>query len=485
MNISKDKKYLLTILLIYGTIYSSISFVNHYLFRTYALDLGLFNKVLYDYATFSTNNYSILASLCPHHLGDHFSLLIPIISPFYWIFKSYTLLVFQISSILFGAIGIFKFLNFKYNNSKIALLAVVHFLSIWGIFSALAFDYHDNVVAAMFVPWLFWAFEKFKIKYILLFVLLICIAKENMALWCSFILLGIAFLNRNSSKKRNFALLLSLCALVYFILVIKIIMPSFDYNGKMHQLDRYAALGTSLNEIVLNLIKHPINSFKLFFDNAATPLQYSGIKTELHIMVLVAGGLVFFIRPIWLLMLLPIYAQKMFTTYVGLWGINGQYSIEFVPIISLALFSFISELKDVKSKIYISIFFIIATLTATLRTMDRRTSTWYNAINHRFYSLQHYKTNYNTDELYSSLKLIPNNAVVSAQSYLVPHLFEREKIFVFPDNIDNSDYLVLLNRNSKYPLSEEDYYTTLKKMLLNKNWELIYCKNYTYIFKKK
>ncbi|MES2838309.1 MAG: DUF2079 domain-containing protein [Bacteroidota bacterium] len=480
----RNHKYLIVIFLIYGTIYSSISFVNHYLFRTYSLDLGLYNKVLYDYATFSTNNYSVLAHRFPHHLADHFSLLIPLISPFYWIFKSYTLLVFQIVSILFGAYGIYKFLVLKYDNTKIAILAVVHFLSIWGIYSALSFDYHDNVVAAMFVPWLFWSFEKYKIKYILIFVLLICFAKENMALWCGFILLGIGFQHRKEKAKRNLALQLSFFVLVYFVLVLKVVMPSIDYDGKVHQLDRYAALGTSLGEIFFNLINHPINSFKLFFDNTATPQEYYGIKTELHLMVLTAGGIVFLIRPIWLLMLFPIYAQKMWTNDFGLWGINNQYSIEFVPIICLALFSYIVELKSKINKIILTVFFIVITLNSTINTIEERESFWYNPENSMFFDKKHYSANFDVKELNTSLELIPTKASVSAQSFVVPHVFERKNVFMFPDKMDEADYIILVYQNTKYPLSEEYYNMVVKKLLVDKKHKLMYCKNYTYIFKK-
>lgn len=481
---SSNNKYLIIIFLIYGTIYSSISIVNHYLFRTYALDLGLYNKVLYDYATFSSNNYSLIAHRFPHHLADHFSLLIPLISPFYWIFKSYTLLVFQIVAILFGAYGLYKFLVLKYDNTKIATLAVVHFLSIWGIYSALSYDYHDNVIAAMFVPWLFWSFGKYKIKCILIFVLLICMTKENMALWCGFILLGIAFQYRKEKAKRNLALLLTFFAFVYFVLVLKVVMPSFDYDGKVHQLDRYVALGTSLGEIFLNLINHPINSFKLFFDNAATPQEYYGIKTELHLMVLIAGGVVFLIRPIWMLMLFPIYAQKMWTNDFGLWGINNQYSIEFVPIISLALFSYIAELKSKINKVYLSVIFVLLTFIVTIKKLDNRISFWYEPINSIFYNAKHYTSNFDTKELYQALNLIPEDASVSAQSFVVPHVFERKNVFMFPDKMDEADYIILVYQNSKYPLSEEDYNMAVKRLLVDKNFKLIYCKNYTYIFKK-
>ena len=34
------------------------------------------------------------------------------------------------------------------------------FWACWGIWAALAFDYHDNVIAAVLLPWLLYWFER-------------------------------------------------------------------------------------------------------------------------------------------------------------------------------------------------------------------------------------------------------------------------------------------------------------------------------------
>ena len=56
-------------------------------------------------------------------------------------------------------------------NKYLPFLAVVHFFSMWGIYSALSYDYHDNVMAAMFVPWLFYFFVEKKFGHAALFLL--------------------------------------------------------------------------------------------------------------------------------------------------------------------------------------------------------------------------------------------------------------------------------------------------------------------------
>ena len=109
MNIKQNRSDLLVpiILVLFGIIFSSISLVNHYNFRTYAFDLGLFNNALFDYAHFRMNHYSLMKEFFPNALGDHFSLLTLFFSPLYWIFGTYTLLIVQVLAILSGGLGVF------------------------------------------------------------------------------------------------------------------------------------------------------------------------------------------------------------------------------------------------------------------------------------------------------------------------------------------------------------------------------------------
>lgn len=162
------EKYL--IVLAFAVIYSLVSLVNHYLFRTYALDLGLYSNALYDYAHFQWNDSTTFKSEPQNLMGDHFDCYLMLYSPFVWIFGSYTLLIFQIVSILFGGLGVYRY--FK-ENRVLAANAMLFFYSFFGIYTALSYDFHDSVVVAMLVPWLFVFTKERKMKW-------------TAFLWCSF-----------------------------------------------------------------------------------------------------------------------------------------------------------------------------------------------------------------------------------------------------------------------------------------------------------
>ena len=101
----RKEPFLWVSLLIAACIYTLISWVNHYCFRTYTLDLGAYTNALYDYAHFSWNDSTAFKAIPENLLADHFDLYLPLFSPLIFIFGTYTLLVVQLVAVLFCGIG--------------------------------------------------------------------------------------------------------------------------------------------------------------------------------------------------------------------------------------------------------------------------------------------------------------------------------------------------------------------------------------------
>lgn len=160
------------IIFIFFLIYCSISLVNHYLLRTYASDLGFYTNSAFNYAHLRWKDCIIDRTLPQpayiNNLSDHFSLILIPISPVIYIFGTYGLLVAQIVFILFGGIGIYKYVFYKTGNLFKANLFLIHFYGFFGIFSALGFDFHNNVIGAMFIlPGFFIILRVIKLKMLL------------------------------------------------------------------------------------------------------------------------------------------------------------------------------------------------------------------------------------------------------------------------------------------------------------------------------
>ncbi len=469
---------------LFSLIFASITFVNHCNFRTYGWDLGINHNAIYDYAHFRWNDCMVMQPSFTNVLSDHFSLYPILVSPFYWIFGTWTMLLFQFLAILFGGFGIYRYIQELTKNNTISIIAVAHFFSFYGIYSALSFDYHDNVVATMFVPWFLLYFELENWKKTILFFVLILIAKENMALWAVFLGFGVSFkaLLQKDKQTALKGLFFALAAGIYFILVLKVIIPSLATPGRDYLHNSFNALGGNFGEVIVNIIKHPLKTIELLFVNHSGDPAYDGIKIETYLALALAGGFLLVLAPEYLIMIVPILGQKMFNDVPGRWGISAHYSIEFAPIIVIAVYTIIHRLK--KYKVAVASVFLAATFISSASFLDHRTSEYYNQANSQFYKKAHWKRDFDVAEVNRLLKTIPEDARVSAQSALIPHLSFRDIIYHYP-HVDDAEYIALLLKDTnKYPQDETSYNKAISDFLASGEWKIFVKTDALLILKK-
>ncbi len=472
---AKQKLSIYIIIGLFGLIFCSISLVNHYLFRTYAFDLGIYNNMLYSYSHFKLNYTTIQQPLVFNAFADHFEPVFFIFSPLYWLFGSYTLLILQIVFILVGGLGAMRFAQLHSNNNLLSIAILIQFYGMWGVYSALSFDFHNNITAAMIVPWLMVFAQQRRTKPLLMAWALILLSKENMALYGIFVCLGLALHYYKDEKLRKLFFVLTGVSAVYFVAVVKFFIPMFQEPGAGYLYDSmYKSLGTTPSEIIGNVINKPGYLFSLLFENYSSEGLYNGIKSELHFSVLISGGIFMLYRPQFLVMLIPIYAQKLFNTDPARWGINYHYSIEFVPVLTACTAVFITSIKNIKTQTYLAFGVALCTFYYTISKMDSRVSIWYDKISTRFYAPEHFQGAELANTIRKELKMLPVTAEdsVSAQNNLVPYLANRVGIYLYP-SVTNANVIILAPNTTVYPLKDATFLHSLDTLKASTNWQLV------------
>ena len=480
MELIKKHKYIITISFIFLTLYSLISLVNHYSFKTYALDLGLYTNAAFKYAHLIFADSSMIKEYHELILGGHFDLYLVIFSPMTYLFGTYTLLIVQIIALIIGGIGVFRYFQIIGNKKSIPYYALIYFYTFFGIYGALSFDYHSIVVASCIVPWFFISIYRYKIVSSVLLLVFMLVSQENFALFVFFICLGLIIDFKKSKKKYSLLLVLSLVSLIYFLTVILYVIPSFSSQGEYGGF-LYSSFGNNIFNASKTLLMNPVESFKAFFTNHNNSIYGDFIKAETHIILLISGLFFLFKKPQYLLMLVPIYFQKFFHDNYLMWGIGFQYNIEFAPIMAIGIFKVISEFKRENLKVIMSFIAIILALTSTIRTMDNTVLNT-NKSRIRFYQKIHYELDYDVKSVHDNLLKIPKYAKVSAQSPFVPHLSLRIDIYQFPI-IKDAEYIVYSRKESPYPLSKENFLSKINKLEKSNNWKILH-NGYITILKK-
>ena len=473
-----DLKQRWTVFLIlsgFFVLYASISLVNHWMFRTFGWDLAYFNSALYDYSQFRLNRYDLWWTDLRYTLGDHFEPIMFLIGPLRYLFGQYTLLLVQMGAILWGGYGAFCFVRHRTDHVWLPHLAMVHYLSIFGIYSALAFDYHNNVVGAMFLPWVVHFFDRGQFRWAGLCLLLLCMSKENMALWGVFIMGAMALQFRRDRSKLGWALGMMGFAGVYFVMVMKVVMPAFQPEGMAYIHFRYSVLGESASEALKTLFTRPWFVLETMFTNHRPEESYlDRIKMELYEMVLLAGGWAMILRPQYLLMALPIIGQKVFSDKPGTWGINNHYSIELVPVIFLALFSVLLKWPALRWKGWVAGALAMLCLGSTIFSFSHRETPFYRQENQNLFSPVHWKqNNFYLMTARNALSLVPDDVPVSASNTLLPHLSMRDQVYMFP-KIENAEAVLVLRQFDCYPPSPEEVEAKVAEMRASGDWEVIF-----------
>lgn len=470
----KQRWGLLFILIGFAVLFASISFVNHFLFRTFGWDMAYFSKAVFDYSEFRLNEYDIWWTDLKYTLGDHFEPIMFLIAPLRYVFGQYTLLVVQMAAILFGGYGAFVFVRHRSDSAWLPHLAMIHYLGIWGVYSALSFDYHNNVVGAMFLPWVVHYFGKGNLKASAIFFLLLLMSKENMALWGVFIGMGLLLHHRRDRRLAIAAGSFAVFSGLYFIFAMKVVLPAFQPEGVEYKHFRYSVLGEGFGDAIKTVLTRPLYALKMMYVNHEPDSPHlDGVKMELYRMIFLSGGFILLVRPKYLLMAIPIIGQKVFSDKAGAWGINSHYSIELVPIISFAVFGWLIKLRLRPLQYGLAILVTLVTLGSTFYSFPKRLTPFYKRTNLDIFHPLHWKQeDFSLATMHRALDMVPDDAPVSATNTVLPHLSMRDKAYMFP-RVDDAEYVLVLREVWVYPSNPEALEEEIGKMKASGEWNVL------------
>ena len=447
LTLSKRQKNitLATVFIVAGVVYCLISLVNHYLFKTYALDLGLYTHAMYDYAHFRIDDCSMFKDAPQSILAAHFDFYLMLLSPLVWVFGSYTLLIVQIAAVLLGGWGVYKLIGLYTDDQRMPLLAVTVFFFSFGILHALSYDYHSNVLTAMIFPWLLYFIKQSRFGWASLMAVLFVIGKENLSLWLLFVAIGLIWDYRKDRKTLWYLLGYAAFALAYFLVVNMLILPKIGGAG----ISRYDYLGSNYMEIAHRLLTHPGETLRILFTNTSDIQALNGRKAEFYWCAMATGIVFTLLKPNYLFMLIPLVAQKMFSADTMFWGISAHYNVEVMPVIVIASFLVIVKLKKPVSRLVLSLVLLFSTLSTTFYTIGAPHSfVFFDQI--CIYQGRHYEQRkFDARFARELIKQIPDEASVCAASMFVPHLALRNCIY----DLDNRP-----NPNADYVLITQPYF---------------------------
>ncbi len=479
-------------MVVFASLYYTIAITDHYLFRTYAFDYGPYNFAFWDYSHFHITNCRIYNIIHANKtfFQDHFSLTLIYLVPIYWLFNwltgTYTLILIQVTLVLFGGWGIYRLVLLKTNDGWLAVCAVLYYFLLQGHYSMFGGDCNILVMASSLLILFVYFFEKEKYIPATIFFLLALISREDIPLWIIFICIVLLTWHRNERTKIYTNLILIAVSLTYFILMFKVFIPGIETPGEQYSLFNYTALGKTPSDAFSFILHNPFRIFGMLFYNFSNDANYNGVKKEFYLVYLISGGFLLFLRPRYFIWFIPVILQKMLNDGPMRWSIEWHYSIQMTTLLPISVFLIISEIKQSRLKYRLSVIVCFLTLCTTVYKMNpvHHRMYWSNITKANPFTKKFFTHDFNATQVHKDLELIPPDASVSASAAVLSHLAQRKYICEFP-NIYDAQYIAAFAYSDYYEVSQQDYNTEFYKYVFSPDWNIINDDSPFFIFKKE
>lgn len=440
------------------------SLARHYSFHSSAFDLGIFDQSVWHYSRFSVPFNSIKNQV---QWGDHFTPLLLFMVPFYWLgFGASALLVVQAASVCGAAYLVYgygrRIFSEVQGGDRLALLCGLFLVFHPFMQHALAFDVHPETIAAFPLTLGIIGLLERRFSWMWGGFLLSFLAKEDMALYG----IGAAlWLLYTRMIRQGFVLL---CAsLGYFLLIGFVVMPHFAGGIPLGGYADFGVLGGSVSELFTTLFTDPLSG--------ASALVNSPLKVgTLALFVAALGGFPLF-SPLALGALMVNILPRFLTTEPLRWTSHFHYGVVIVPF---AVVGSMPVLLKAARRFPRGTLFLLA-----CGGWISVWSTHASLLSPRW--VVQYVTDERRVEVEHVLRLIPENAPVTASSPLVPHVTHRERVYQFPDHYGDATYVLISLDYSPYPLHYHQLATFVQYYQENERYALLWQAGGTYLFRRE
>jgi uncharacterized membrane protein len=315
--------------------YSVFVGAQYYKFRQSADDLLIFDEAVRSYAHFRPGvslffNFHERFPPGMSLLGDHFSPILAVLAPVYWIFDSpETLLVAEAVLFALAIPPLWIFTRRAFgggaNATAAAWLVCVAYAVSWPIASALNFQFHEVAFAPVLMAVALERLQAGRLRSALIALGILLLVKEDMGLVMAGIGAYLAVSRPVVSRQRLVAVVLIVVGVAYTWLAADVLIPAF--GGRPNWYWSYDALGRNVPQAAWHVITHPVAAVRLFF----TP------RVKLDTMLWLFGAFLFLplLSPI-SLAALPLLLERMLSSSGNWWVTGFQYNAFLVAVLICA-----------------------------------------------------------------------------------------------------------------------------------------------------
>ncbi|MBB4917367.1 DUF2079 domain-containing protein [Streptosporangium saharense] len=456
-------------------LYSAYSLVSFARFRAGAYDLVIFDQAVRSYSRLGPpvaivkgvhNDFGAQFSV----LGDHWSPILAVLSPFYRIHDGpETLLVLQAILLASAIPFLWKYAFRAFSASpmvsergaeRMAYCVAIAYAISWPVAETVAFDFHEAAFVPLLTAVLLERHQANRKWHVLVVAFLILQVKEDMGLLVAG--LGLFFMTRKGD--RAFGALFVLMGAAATYLCTQVLIPHF--GGRSDYYWAYSGLGHNFREAALHALTHPFDALALL----ATP----PVKVQTVILLLAPLLFASVMSPI-TISVVPLVMERMLSSsFPNWWDSKYHYNAFIVMVI------FVGGVDGYRR---------LTALMPISRGPGRlgRAVLWWPSLVllvsiamipffafGRFFSADFYASTPRTEAAAVAVAAVPDDALVEAANNVAPALSSRTRTLLWDRTVRWAPWVIADVQKRVFPFLSLDEQTARVTFLLRNGYRVVF-----------
>ncbi|MBU4174674.1 MAG: DUF2079 domain-containing protein [Actinobacteria bacterium] len=414
-----DRAFLIFVLVLIGgyiALFLTLSLLRYANFRASSLDTAIFNQVTWLLSRFDGATSTIRGM---NLFGDHMAPILFLLMPLYWVRgNAPALLAIQTVALGLGALPLYLLARDKLKSRPVALAVAVAYLAYPALQHFNLFDFHPESLGLCFLLFAFLAIDrkKFTWFYVLCFAAAIC--KEDMVL--AVLVLGLLVYFKYDRRAGK---IVAIGSAGYFLVSVLFLLPAFapvgyQYGGRLGQ------FGETPLEAARNMAFHPLRTFNILATRQNLRYFFD---------LLLPVGFLCLLAPTYLLPAAPAFIINMVSSFSPQHTILNQYTAAMTPFIFIAVIFGLRKIKNwaeggFRQRYVMGAVAFVMIACAFAGNFYFGPSPLSGSWNTKLYS-----SDSHIDAMREGISMIPEDASVSAQVFMLAHLSQRKHLYMFPE----------------------------------------------------
>lgn len=456
------------LLVIYVAAFSWMTIRQHEGFRTNALDLAKFDQAIWNTAQGRPFHISLIEESV---IQSHFSPILALYAPLYWLWPDIRLL-FIVQSICLDGAGFLIYVFFRKNQTGpwLGLIVYAAYLMHPSLHQVNLVEFRRITTAVLATSFALYCMLGRRYRWMGLGLAVALLSKEDMAFLA--IAVGLYVILAHRSYKAGVISLI--VGVMWLGLIPFVVLPALSASRGIAINNEYEHTGQYFSY----LGNSPVEIFQNLSSNLTVILQYVLRPKRLASVAYLCWptAFLFLLAPEIAVFALPFLGYLLASTSNSMGELKGWYPSVILPVLYWAVAVGVSRVRGRWQTIA-----LIALLATGISGWFANSKVWPGRRFQpgRFEVTEHHR------QVEIALQEIPTDAVVAAQNPLVPHLSHREQIYLFPwiPGGVQPDYVVMDREMNTYPTVLEAYRSLFYRLLAGTEYEIEQQVDSLYVFR--